>query len=51
MNQIMGYLASGDPIYITSHNGARNLLTRLDKDEILEEITAFYIESLTGEEE
>ena len=51
VNQIMGYLASGDPIYITIHNGARNLLTRLDKDEILEEITAFYIESLTGEEE
>ena len=51
VDQIVGYLASGDPIYITSHNGARNLLTRLDKDEILEEITNFYIECLIGEEE
>lgn len=51
VDQIVGYLASGDPIYITSHNGARNLLTRLDQDEILEEITNFYIESLKKEEE
>ena len=51
VSQIVGYVMSGDPTYITSHNGARNLLTRLDKDEILEEITNFYIESLTKEEE
>ncbi len=50
VNQIVGYLASGDPVYITSYNGARNLLARLDKDEILEEITNFYIDSLAKEE-
>ncbi len=46
LNQIVGYIISGDPTYITSHNGARNLLTRLDRDEILEEIVSFYIDSL-----
>lgn len=46
LNQFVGYLISGDPTYITSHNGARSLLTRLDKDEILEEIVSAYIDSL-----
>ncbi|MGI6664673.1 MAG: IreB family regulatory phosphoprotein [Christensenellaceae bacterium] len=46
LNQMVGYLISGDPTYITSHNGARSLLTRLDKDEILEEIVSSYIDSL-----
>ena len=50
VDQIVGYLASGDPTYITNYNGARNLLTRLDSDEILEEIIGFYIESLNKEE-
>lgn len=46
LNQLVGYILSGDPTYITSHNGARNLLTRLDRDEILEEIVSNYIKTL-----
>lgn len=49
--QIVGYIASGDPTYITSHNSARNMVSRLDPDEILEEITAYYIDSFKNEEE
>lgn len=45
-NQLVGYILSGDPTYITSHNGARKLLTRLDRDELLEEIVSSYIETL-----
>jgi len=46
LNQIMGYIVSGDPTYITSHNNARALIHRLDRDELLEEFVAFYINSL-----
>ena len=46
MNQLVGYIISGDPTYITSHNGARSLLTHLDRDELLEEIVSYYIDSL-----
>ncbi|MBQ9941453.1 MAG: IreB family regulatory phosphoprotein [Christensenellaceae bacterium] len=46
MNQLVGYILSGDPTYITSHNGARKLLTRLERDELLEEIVSNYIEGL-----
>ena len=46
VNQIVGYIMSGDPTYITSFNGARSLLTRLDRDELLEEIVSQYIENL-----
>ena len=45
-NQLVGYILSGDPTYITSHNGARKLLTRLDRDELLEEIVSSYVETL-----
>lgn len=46
LNQIVGYIISGDPTYITSHNSARNLLTKLERDEILEEIVSNYIGTL-----
>ena len=46
LNQLVGYILSGDPTYITSVNGARSLLTRLDRDELLEEIVSQYIENL-----
>ena len=46
LNQIMGYIVSGDPTYITSHNDARKLIHRLDRDELLEEFVDFYIKSL-----
>lgn len=43
--QIAGYLLSGDPTYITSHQGARSLICRLERDEILEELVRFYLEN------
>lgn len=46
LNQLVGYITSGDPTYITSHNGARKLMSRLDRDELLEEIVAEYIRHL-----
>lgn len=46
VTQIVGYLISGDPTYITSYNGARSLICRLERDEILEEMTRFYLDAL-----
>ena len=43
INQIVGYIMSGDPTYITSHNGARNKIRKLERDEILEEIVTHYL--------
>ncbi len=42
--QIVGYIISGDPTYITSYNNARSLIRRLERDEILEELVRFYVE-------
>ena len=42
-NQLVGYIMSGDPGYITSHNGARALIDNVERDEILEEFVEFYI--------
>jgi uncharacterized protein (UPF0297 family) len=44
IDQIVGYLLSGDPTYITSHQGARNLIRRLERDELLEELVKSYLE-------
>ena len=44
VNQIVGYLLSGDPTYITSHNNARYLILRLERDELIEELVRFYVE-------
>lgn len=44
VNQLVGYLISGDPSYITSYNGARALITKLERDEILEEVIKSYLE-------
>ena len=41
--QIVGYIISGDPTYITSHNNARALIRRLERDELLEEFVRFYV--------
>lgn len=46
VNQFVGYILSGDPTYITSHNGARTLISRIDRDELLEEIVHVYIKAL-----
>ncbi|HLR88529.1 MAG TPA: IreB family regulatory phosphoprotein [Atopostipes sp.] len=45
INQIVGYLLSGDPAYIPRHNDARNLIRRFERDEILEELLKNYLES------
>ena len=45
VNQIVGYIMSGDPTYITSHKGARSLIMKDERDEILEELMAVYIET------
>lgn len=44
VNQIVGYLLSGDPAYITSHKDARNLVRKLERDELLEELIRYYVE-------
>lgn len=46
INQLVGYLTSGDPTYITSHNNARYLIRKLERDELLEELVRFYVEHL-----
>ena len=43
ITQIVGYLISGDPTYITSYNSARSMICRLERDEIMEELVRFYI--------
>ena len=42
--QLVGYIISGDPTYITSYNNARSLIRRLERDELLEEFILFYVE-------
>ena len=43
VNQIVGYIMSGDPTYITSYNGARSLVRKVERDEIVEELLKAYI--------
>lgn len=43
INQLVGYLISGDPTYVTSHNDARNIIKRVDRDEILEVLLKNFI--------
>ena len=43
INQIVGYLLSGDPAYITNHNNARTYIRKLERDEILEELIHKYL--------
>ncbi len=42
--QMAGYLISGDPAYITSHNNARNLIKKVERNKIIEELLTFYLE-------
>mgnify|MGYP002896385523 FL=1 len=44
INQIVGYIMSGDPTYITSHNNARSLIMKVERDELVEELLKAYIE-------
>lgn len=43
INQIIGYILSGDPTYITSHNNARTIIRKIERDELLEEILRAYL--------
>ena len=43
VNQIVGYIMSGDPTFITSHNSARSLIMKVDRDELVEELLSSYI--------
>jgi uncharacterized protein (UPF0297 family) len=46
INQMVGYFLSGDPTYITNHNGARGVIRRMERDELLEVILRDYVERL-----
>jgi len=48
-SQIIGYILSGDPTYITSHNNARSIIMKVERDELLEEILNDYLENLNNE--
>ena len=45
VNQIVGYVMSGDPTYITSHKGARSLIMRVEREEIIEVLLEDYIQN------
>ncbi len=44
INQLVGYMISGDPAYITGHNNARNIICKVDRDEILEILLKNYLQ-------
>ena len=44
INQIVGYILSEDPTYITTHNNARSLIRRIDRDELLQELLRNYLD-------
>ncbi len=46
--QLVGYVLTGDPTYITSFEGARSMICRLERDEILEELVRFYVQNKLG---
>ena len=45
VNQIVGYIMSGDPTYITSHRNARSLIMKVERDELVEEMLVEYIKN------
>lgn len=45
VNQIVGYIMSGDPTYITSHKNARSLISKVERDELVEELLTQYIKN------
>lgn len=51
INQLVGYLLSGDPAYITSHNDARSMIRKIERDELLEEFVRSYLAQMKKEEE
>lgn len=51
ISQLVGYFLSGDPTYITNHKGARGIIRRMERDELLEVILGDYIKNLEQSEE
>ena len=49
VNQIVGQIMSGDPTYITSHKGARSLIMKVERDELVEELLRVYVEKTVKE--
>ena len=49
INQIVGYIMSGDPTYITSHNGARSLIMKMERDDLVEEMLKTYMKQKSWE--
>lgn len=49
VNQIVGYIMSGDPTYITSHNNARSMIMKVERDELVEELLKEYIKNKAWE--
>ena len=49
VNQIVGYIMSVDPTYITSHNGARSLIMKVERDELVEELLRVYVDKTVKE--
>ena len=45
VNQIVGYIMSGDPTYITSHNNARGVIAKIERDDLIEEAVRYYIDN------
>lgn len=45
VNQMVGYIMSGDPTYITSHNNARSMIMKVERDELVEELLREYIQN------
>ncbi len=45
INQIVGYILSEDPTYITTHNNARNLIRKIDRDTLLQSLVKYYLNS------
>ena len=49
VNQIVGYIMSGDPTYITSYKGARSMIMKVERDELVEELLKEYIKNRSWE--
>ncbi|MBR6399202.1 MAG: IreB family regulatory phosphoprotein [Lachnospiraceae bacterium] len=50
VNQIVGYIMSGDPTYITSYKGARSMIMKVERDDIVEELLTAYIRNKSWED-
>lgn len=51
VNQIVGYIMSGDPTYITNHNNARSMIMKVERDELVEELLREYIKNESWRQE